>query len=98
MSRQFDDSGGPCILLCLLPFLALELTLLASAQPGTKDSRDRADESANKTDCELDMQRLLRPESHTSCVGRSTPQGLGSVREPAKGDAREERERTAQAD
>lgn len=64
MSRQLDDSGGPCILLCLLPLLALELTLLASAQPGTKDSRDCADESANKTDCELDLQTLLRPGSH----------------------------------
>jgi hypothetical protein len=42
MPRQLDDSGSPRILLCLLPLLALKLTLLASSQPGTKDSRARA--------------------------------------------------------
>jgi hypothetical protein len=61
MARQLDDSGSSCILLCLLPLLALKLTLLTSTQPGTKDGRDRADESPNKTDCELDVQTLLRP-------------------------------------
>jgi hypothetical protein len=59
MPRQLDDSGGPCILLRLLPLLALKLTLLASAQPGSKDNRDRAEESPKKTDCELDGPTLL---------------------------------------
>jgi hypothetical protein len=59
MPRQLDDGGGPCILLCLLPLLALKLTLLASPEPGTKDSGDRPDERPNKTDCELDVQTVL---------------------------------------
>lgn len=63
MPRQLDDSGSPRILLCLLPLLALKLTLLASPQPGTKDGRDRAYERPNQTDCELDVQTLLMPAS-----------------------------------
>jgi hypothetical protein len=59
MPRQLDDCGGPRILLCLLPLLALELTLLATPQPGTKDRRDSAYERPNQTDCELDVQTLL---------------------------------------
>ena len=59
MPGQLDDSGGPRIVLCLLPLLALQLTLLATPQPGTKNSRDRANERPNKTDYELDAQTLL---------------------------------------
>jgi hypothetical protein len=58
MPRQLDDGRRPCIALCLLPLLALELTLLTPAQPGAKDSRDRADKRPDKTDCELDIQTL----------------------------------------
>lgn len=63
MPRQLNDSGGPCILLRLLPLLALKLTLLASAQPDANDSRDRAGETHNKTDYQPDGQTLLRPGS-----------------------------------
>jgi hypothetical protein len=70
MPRQFDDGGGPRILLCLLPLLALKLTLLASPEPGTKDSRDRPDERPNKTDCELDVQTLL-PQASLVVAGLS---------------------------
>ena len=70
MPRQLDDGGGPRILLCLLPLLALKLTLLASPEPGTKDSRDRPDERPNKTDCELDVQTLL-PQASLVVAGLS---------------------------